>query len=147
MSLLEAIFLGFIQGVAEFLPISSSGHLAIFEKIFGIDEAGIAFDVFLHIGTLAAILLVYWRDVARLFMEGVGIVVDSCVNVYSFIKSKRTKEMPVYRRVIRSAYRKFAMLVIVSTIPTGIIGMLGRELVDKSSDTLIVFIAIKTPLL
>lgn len=138
MSLLEAIFLGFIQGVAEFLPISSSGHLAIFEKIFGIDEAGIAFDVFLHIGTLAAILLVYWRDVARLFMEGVGIVVDSCVNVYSFIKSKRTKEMPVYRRVIRSAYRKFAMLVIVSTIPTGIIGMLGRELVDKSSDTLIV---------
>ena len=138
MSLLEAIFLGFIQGVAEFLPISSSGHLAIFEKIFGIDEAGIAFDVFLHIGTLLAVVLVYWRDVVRLFVEGVGIVTDSCVNVYQFIKSKKTKETPVYRKIIKSAYRKFAMLVIVSTIPTGIIGMLGRELVDKSSDTLII---------
>lgn len=138
MSLLEAIFLGFVQGVAEFLPVSSSGHLAIFEKIFGIDEAGIAFDVFLHIGTLVAVLLVFWRDVSRLFVEGVGIVADSCVNAYAFIKAKKTKETPIYRKVIRSAYRKFAMLVIVSTIPTGIIGMLGRELVDKSSDTLIV---------
>lgn len=138
MSLLEAIFLGFVQGVAEFLPLSSSGHLAIFEKIFGIDEAGIAFDVFLHIGTLVAVLLVFWRDVSRLFVEGVGIVADSCVNAYAFIKAKKTKETPIYRKVIRSAYRKFAMLVIVSTIPTGIIGMLGRELVDKSSDTLIV---------
>lgn len=138
MSLLEAIFLGFIQGVAEFLPISSSGHLAIFEKLFGMEEAGMAFDVFLHVGTLIAVLLVYWRDVVRLFVEGVGIVVDACVNVYAFIKSIKTKERPVYRRIIRSAYRKFAMLVIVSTIPTGIIGMLGEELVDKSSDTLIV---------
>lgn len=138
MNLLESIFLGIVQGVAEFLPVSSSGHLAIFEKLFGIDEASISFDVFLHIGTLIAVILVYWRDVVRLVVEGIGIVTDACINIYTFINAKRTKQTPTYRKIIRSAYRKFAMLVIVSTIPTGIIGMLGRELVDKSSDTLIV---------
>ena len=49
MGILEAILLGIIQGIAEFLPISSSGHLAIFQKLFGMDEVGISFDVFLHI--------------------------------------------------------------------------------------------------
>ena len=52
MGILEAILLGIIQGIAEFLPISSSGHLAIFQKLFGMDQVGISFDVFLHIGTL-----------------------------------------------------------------------------------------------
>ncbi len=56
MGILEAILLGIIQGIAEFLPISSSGHLAIFQKLFGMDEVGISFDVFLHIGTLIAVL-------------------------------------------------------------------------------------------
>ena len=45
MGILEAILLGIIQGIAEFLPISSSGHLAIFQKLFGMDEVGISFDV------------------------------------------------------------------------------------------------------
>lgn len=138
MSLIKAIFLGFIQGVAEFLPVSSSGHLAIFKKLFGTEEAGISFDVFLHIGTLLAVLLVFWRDIIRLFVEGIGIVTDFCANIYAFIKAKRTKEEPVYKKIIKNVYRKFAMLVIVSTIPTGIIGILCIELVDKSSDTLIV---------
>ena len=49
MTIFRAIVLGIIQGIAEFLPISSSGHLAIFQKLFGMDEVGISFDVFLHI--------------------------------------------------------------------------------------------------
>ena len=59
MSLLESIILGFIQGVAEFLPVSSSGHLAIFKNFFGLEEAGIAFDILLHVGTLVRCLFVY----------------------------------------------------------------------------------------
>ncbi len=138
MGLLEAIFLGIIQGVAEFLPISSSGHLAIFEKIFHMDEAGFSFDVFLHMGTLVAVFAVYWKDILRLIVDGIGIIIDASVNALSFLKSLRTKEAPVYRRVIKNAYRKFALLIIVSTIPTAIIGYLGKELMDKASDTLIV---------
>ena len=74
MGILEAILLGIIQGIAEFLPISSSGHLAIFQKLFGMDEVGISFDVFLHIGTLIAVFIVFWKDILRLFVDGVGIV-------------------------------------------------------------------------
>lgn len=64
MSLIESILYGIIQGLAEFLPISSSGHLAIFHAIF--EEGGgdnLAFDVLLHLGTLVAVLLVYRKDV------------------------------------------------------------------------------------
>lgn len=66
MGILEAILLGIIQGIAEFLPISSSGHLAIFQKLFGMDQVGISFDVFLHIGTLIAVFIVFWKDILRL---------------------------------------------------------------------------------
>lgn len=138
MGLLEAILLGVIQGVAEFLPISSSGHLAIFQKLFGMDEVGISFDVFLHIGTLAAVFVVYWKDIIRLFIDGVGLTVDAFVNAYIYIHSLITKETPTYRKVIYSPYRKFALLVIVSTIPTGIIGMAGSELVGNAANTLII---------
>jgi undecaprenyl-diphosphatase len=138
MRILEAIFLGLIQGITEFLPVSSSGHLAIFQKIFGISEAGDAFDVFLHIGTLIAVFAVYWKDILRLIVDGIGIIVDSLFNAVTYIKCKRTKETPAYRRVICSAYRKFALLVIVSTIPTAIIGFVAEDLVSQATDTLIV---------
>ena len=70
MSLLTAIVLGVIQGVSEFLPISSSGHLAIAEYLLG--ETGISappdfFDVLLHLGTLAAVFAAYWADIKDMF--------------------------------------------------------------------------------
>lgn len=138
MNLLEAIFLGIIQGLTEFLPVSSSGHLAILEQIFGLKDAGVSFDVFLHLGTLLAVFIVYWRDIGRLIYDGIGIIIDSIVNVYHYIRWKTTKQSPEYRKIIRTAYRKFAFLVIVSTIPTAIIGFIGRDLVDKASETLII---------
>lgn len=69
MNLLESIVYGIIQGLAEFLPISSSGHLAIFHAIFGGGGDNLAFDVLLHLGTLAAVLLVYRKDVGRLIVS------------------------------------------------------------------------------
>lgn len=138
MSLLESIFLGIIQGVTEFLPVSSSGHLAIFQQIFGLEDVGTSFDVFLHLGTLIAVFVIYWRDIGRLIYDGIGIVVDFVVNVFYYIRWKTTKKNPEYRKIIRTSYRKFALLVIVSTIPTGIIGIVGKNLVDNVSHTLIV---------
>ncbi|MBQ8287358.1 MAG: undecaprenyl-diphosphate phosphatase [Clostridia bacterium] len=68
MTIWESIFYGIVQGVAEFLPISSSGHLAIFQGVFGTGDpdANISFNVLLHLGTLIAVFIVYWRDIAQL---------------------------------------------------------------------------------
>jgi len=63
MSIIHAIVLGIIQGLTEFLPVSSSGHLVLFQKIFGISEAALLFDTMLHVGTLAAVVAVLWKDI------------------------------------------------------------------------------------
>ncbi|MBQ8381999.1 MAG: undecaprenyl-diphosphate phosphatase [Clostridia bacterium] len=68
MTIWESIFYGIVQGVAEFLPISSSGHLAIFQSVFGAGDpdANISFNILLHLGTLIAVFIVYWRDIVQL---------------------------------------------------------------------------------
>jgi len=63
MSIFTAIVLGVIQGLTEFLPVSSSGHLVLFQKIFGIEEPALLFDIMLHVGTLAAVFAVLWKDI------------------------------------------------------------------------------------
>ncbi|MBU1853458.1 MAG: undecaprenyl-diphosphate phosphatase [Candidatus Omnitrophica bacterium] len=67
MTLFEAIISGIVQGLTEFLPISSSGHLVILHRIIGLQEPQIAFDIFLHVGTLIAIFIVFWRDILDVF--------------------------------------------------------------------------------
>lgn len=72
MSVLSAIILGIIQGVAEFLPISSSGHLSFFQNFFGlVDVEGdyLFFDVLLHLGTLLAVFIAYWSDIVEICKE------------------------------------------------------------------------------
>src|SRR5438270_3248959 len=66
MPIAQAIVLGIVQGLAEFLPISSSAHLILVPWIFGWQDPGVAFDVALHWGTLVAVLIVFWRDWLRL---------------------------------------------------------------------------------
>jgi len=63
MSVINAVLLGVIQGLTEFLPISSSGHLVLFQKIFGIEEPALLFDTLLHVGTLVAVFVVLWKDI------------------------------------------------------------------------------------
>ena len=67
MGLLEAVISGIVQGVAEFLPISSSGHLVVLHKLTGSSEPEILFDLFLHLGTLVAIFIVFGRDIIESF--------------------------------------------------------------------------------
>jgi len=63
MSILNAIMLGVLQGLTEFLPVSSSGHLVLMQKIFGITAPALFFDTMLHVGTLIAVFAVLWRDI------------------------------------------------------------------------------------
>ena len=65
----DALILGFLQGITEFLPVSSSGHLVLGQKLLGINIPGNAFEVILHIGTLMSILVVFWPDTHRLFND------------------------------------------------------------------------------
>jgi undecaprenyl-diphosphatase len=67
MSSLQAVFLGIVQGLTEFLPISSSGHLVIFQKLFGFAEAPVAFDTLVHFGTLVALIFFFWKDIRKIF--------------------------------------------------------------------------------
>ena len=63
MTTLQALILGIVQGVAEFLPISSSGHLIVLQRVFGIEEPAVTLDIFLHVGSLVAIVIVFWQDI------------------------------------------------------------------------------------
>lgn len=77
MSIWNAIVLGLVQGIAEFLPISSSGHLSIMNNLFDmstVDNGHVFFDVLLHFGTLSSIFVVYWQDIVNMFREVLGFV-------------------------------------------------------------------------
>lgn len=67
MNFLEAIISGIVQGLTEFLPVSSSGHLVILHRLIGLKEPQILFDIFLHLGTLLAVVMVFWKDIIELF--------------------------------------------------------------------------------
>lgn len=138
MSLFETIILGIIQGIAEFLPVSSSGHLAIFKKFFGLNDVGITYDILLHLGTLVAVFIVYWSDIWKLIKEGVGILIDVCKNISRFCCNKFGKKDFSYINVVSTAYRKFVMLIIVSTIPTGIIGVIFSKIFNMDNPSLII---------
>lgn len=139
MPIWKAIILGIVQGLAEFLPISSSGHLAIIKEIMHVDleSGGMFFDVMLHLGTLIAIFVAFWRDIRRMIIEGLHIIGDIFHNMITWLH-RLVGGQGKYHRVIRSSYRKFVMLVIVSTIPTGIIGVLFKDTVELAASLIIV---------
>lgn len=110
MNVLSSIFLGLVQGVAEFLPISSSGHLALFQYFFGLNsEESLFFNVLLHLGTLIAIFVYYWRDIVSLCREFVRLV--TCL--FSREKRRQMKRLPPDGRMI--------LMIVVATLPLFVI--------------------------
>ncbi len=139
MTILQAIFLGIIQGLTEFLPVSSSGHLAIAQNIFEIDTGGsMLFDIMLHVGTLAAVFVAYRKDIVRMIREAICICIYIGANTKIWISNRKNDEALRYKRIIHNNYRKFVVLILVSTIPTGVIGYAAKNLVEAASATLIV---------
>ncbi len=107
MSLIASIFLGFIQGVAEFLPISSSGHLSIFQSFMGladVEHDHMLFDVLLHLGTLVAVVAAYWSDIVSMVREFFALL-----RGFSGKDSSLDGPVPPARRLI--------LLIIVGTLP------------------------------
>ena len=138
MSLIQSILMGLIQGLTEFLPVSSSGHLALFKILFKVNtDTGMLFDVLLHVGTLAAIVAVYWRDVYKLVREFIMIIIDLIYNFIAWIKEFRGTKVK-FRRIVRNRYRRFVVLVVIATIPTAIIGYIGRDFVAAAETILFI---------
>ena len=123
MSLLSSILLGLIQGVAEFLPISSSGHLAIAEHFLGMSGASDIpefFDVLLHLGTLVAVFVAYWDDVRDM-------VVEFFCGVRDLARGSTPTPVPPARRMI--------LLIIVGTLPLLIVLPI-KDLVEGLADNM-----------
>jgi len=69
MSIFQAFFLGVVQGLTEFLPVSSSGHLVLFRQVFGVEAAPLLFDTMVHVGTLVAVFAVLWKDILEVLKK------------------------------------------------------------------------------
>ena len=123
MSLLSSILLGLIQGVAEFLPISSSGHLAIAEHLLGMSGASDIpefFDVLLHLGTLLAVFVAYWNDIRDMVLEFFRGVSD-------LAHHSTPTPVPPARRLI--------LLIIVGTLPLFVI-LPVKDIVEGLADNM-----------
>lgn len=96
------------------------------------------FDVLLHMGTLLAVFVVYFKDIFRMVMEFFMIVRDCGRNTVLFFGNLKREEKEPYLRIVNNSYRKFVMLVIVSTIPTGIIGYAAKDLVEMAGTAFVV---------
>ena len=111
MKIIQVIILGIIQGIAEFLPISSSAHLIIFRDIFGIGEFitgefEMSFDIALHFGTLLAILVYFFKDFFKMIKDG-------------------------FTKGVKTTNGKILWYIVVATIPAAIFGVLFEDKIDE----------------
>lgn len=115
LTYLQALVLGIVQGLGEFLPISSSGHLAVIQHFFGIEgESVLLFAVMLHLGTLISVFIIYWHDIVKLVKELIAVIKDIFTG-----KGLRINHNPV---------RRLGFMIIVATIPTALIGLLFNDI-------------------
>ncbi|WP_274421861.1 undecaprenyl-diphosphate phosphatase [Blautia sp. XA-2221] len=130
MTVLYVILLAVVQGILEFLPVSSFGHLSILQNILGMEhETGVLLEAMLHFGTLAAVILTFWKDISRLVLESLDMLMDTIGNLSLYIHNKRTGDKLRYAKIISNTYKKFALLLLVSMIPTALLGYTARRLV------------------
>ncbi len=96
MSVIKAIILGIVQGVTEFLPISSSGHLSLFQHFLGVSgEGSLLFSVLLHLGTLIAVFIVFHKTIFELVVEAIALIKDIFTGKFKFKELKGKKKMLV----------------------------------------------------
>lgn len=118
LTYIKAVILGLVQGLAEFLPISSSGHLALLQYFFGIEgDSVLLFTVLLHVGTLVSVFIIYWKDIVELVLE-LGRVIKDLVTGQGL-------------QVNKNETRRLGVMIIVATIPTALIGLFFNDLFES----------------
>ena len=145
MDILFSIFLGLIQGLTEFLPVSSSGHLVIFREVFGFQgtyAGGLFFDTLLHIGTLLSVFIIFFKDIKEMVIEFFGLLGD-------LIKRKKN---PIQGK----PYRRMLIMLVIATLPmflmvpfVGVIDRLFQSLLVVGIALLVtgtfLFLSVKIP--
>ncbi|WP_299521764.1 undecaprenyl-diphosphatase UppP [uncultured Methanobrevibacter sp.] len=116
MDIIQAIIIGIVQGLTEFLPVSSSAHLIFAQNVLGV-ESSLAFDVFLHLGSLIAVLWFFRADIIRMIQAWLLSIGD--------IAQHRFKE-----GFYSDPYKRLAWYVIIATIPVGLVGVLFESQVE-----------------
>lgn len=119
MGWLQAIVLGIVQGLTEFLPISSSGHLVLFQSFLGLREPEIFFDVSVHIGTLVAVCVFFFNDIKQM-----------AVALFSISTWSTRGDVGLLERMCQTPELRLFCLIIVGTVPTVLIGLLLRPMAD-----------------
>ena len=109
MSVIQSIILGIVQGIGEFLPISSSAHLILVPYLLGWEESSLAFDVALHFGTLLAVLVIFFKDWWNLFIEALK----------NFTRKEKTTE------------GKMLWYLVIATIPGALAGLLLDDIIEN----------------
>ncbi|WP_305514038.1 undecaprenyl-diphosphate phosphatase [Methanobrevibacter sp. V14] len=116
MDIIQGIIIGIVQGLTEFLPVSSSAHLVFAQKLLGV-ESSLAFDIFLHLGTLIAVLWFFRGDIYKMLKSWWLSIGD--------ILQGRFKQ-----GFMEDPYKRLAWYVILATIPVGVVGVLFENSVD-----------------
>jgi len=116
---IQTVLLGIIQGLTEFLPVSSSGHLVLFQNLFGLKEPELLFDICLHAGTLLAVLIVFFKEISQII-----------------ITLFKIPSMAKYSGGFRPLFDlntdvRMAVLIVIGSIPTAALGLLFREIADR----------------
>lgn len=128
MTLLMSMLLGLIQGIAEFLPISSSGHLSLAQNLMGlVTGEDLFFDVLLHLGTLAAVCIVYWRD-----------IVEMVVDFFAMLRALFTKD----KTISPKEGSRLAMMIIVATLPLVLVVFIKKYVEALYGSTLFIGFAL-----
>lgn len=115
MNFIKGILLGLVQGLTEFLPVSSSGHLVLVEKALNIHAPGITFEIFLHVGTLFSVVWVFRERLAKI--------------IKSFVLLVEKEER---KNFFANSDRRFGLYLIIASIPTALIAFLFRGLVEDA---------------
>src|SRR3954453_9647980 len=117
MSVWQAIVLGIVQGLTEFLPVSSSAQSLIVPWLLGWEEPGLAFDAALHLGTLAAVLVYFWRDLFTMAL--------------AFPRAIRRPGAILGSHRPEDVMARLSLLIAIGTVPGAIFGLLGQEVIDR----------------
>ncbi len=118
MDIIVAIIIGIVQGLTEFLPVSSSAHLVFAQTFFGLNSNNISFDVLLHLGTLVAVVGFFLPDIINM--------------IIAFFKSIADLFRGQFREGIQEdPYKKLAWYTIAASVPVGIVGILFNDLVSS----------------
>jgi undecaprenyl-diphosphatase len=116
---IQALVYGVIQGLTEFLPVSSSGHLVLVGSILGIETVGVTLEVMVHFSTLLAVLIVYWKDIWEIL-----------VSLYQVVIVRKKTEITGKHKGHEGNVRFFFLLVI-ATVPAAVLGFLLKSGIEK----------------